>query len=99
MSVRAGELRPSQAVTQSGPGSLVDLPTLSMVMASIDDWNQATARRVDEPRLAARLRVDTFRQPPLFRWADGLGGLPARVFPRFVVCPRCNRLSPRNRFG
>ena len=98
MSVRAGELRPSQAVTQSGPGSLVDLPTLSMVMAGIDDWNQSTARRVDEPRLAARLRVDTFREPPYFRSADGAGGLPARIFPRFLVCPRCNRLAPHDHF-
>jgi Domain of unknown function (DUF1998) len=98
MTVRAGELRPSQAVTQSGPGSLVDLPTLSMVMAGIDDWNASTARRVDEPRLARRLRVDTFREPPFFRWADGSGGLPARIFPRFLTCPRCNRLAPHDRF-
>ena len=98
MTVRAGELRPSQAVTQSGPGSLVDLPTLSMVMAGIDDWNASTALRVDEPRLARRLRVDTFRQPPYFRWADNAGGLPARIFPKYLVCPRCNRLARHERF-
>lgn len=98
MTVRAGELRPSQAVSQSGPGSLVDLPTVSMIMSGIDDWNQSTARRVDEPRLARRLRVDTFREPPYFRTADGSGGLPARVFPKFLVCPRCNRLAPHDHF-
>ena len=91
MTVRAGELRPSQAVSQSGPGSLVDLPTVSMIMSGIDDWNQSTARRVDEPRLARRLRVDTFREPPYFRTADGSGGLPARVFPQV---PRVPSMQP-----
>jgi Domain of unknown function (DUF1998) len=96
--VRAGEIRPSQAVTQSGPGSLLDLPTLSMIVAGIDSWNVSTARRVDEPRLARRLRVETFREPPYFRSADGLGGIPARLFPRFLACPRCNRLAPHTNF-
>jgi hypothetical protein len=98
MTIRAGEIRPSQAVTQSGPGSLIDLPTLSMIVAGIDSWNGSTARRVDEPRLAKRLRVDTFREPPYFRAADGLGGVPARLFPRFLTCPRCNRLAPHTNF-
>ncbi len=98
MTVRAGEMRPSQAVTQSGPGSLIDLPTLSMIVAGIDSWNESTARRVDEPRLAKKLRVDTFREPPYYRFADGLGGIPARLFPRFLACPRCNRLALHTSF-
>src|SRR5258708_13450653 len=98
MTVRAGEMRPSQAVTQSGPGSLIDLPTLSMIVAGIDSWNESTARRVDEPRLAKKLRVDTFREPPYYRFADGLGGIPARLFPRFLACPRCNRLPLHTSF-
>ncbi|MGI8551239.1 MAG: DrmB family protein [Dehalococcoidia bacterium] len=96
MSVRAGELRPSQAVTQSGPGALIDLPTLSMVVAGTDEWNLNTARRVDEPRLARLLHVTTFRQPPYLK--EGAGGIPARMFPRYLVCPRCNRLALHTSF-
>jgi Domain of unknown function (DUF1998) len=98
VTLRAGALRPSQAISQSGPGSLVDLPTLSMVMAGLDNWNLSNSARVDEPRLARLLRVDTFREPPYLRSSDGSGGLPARLFPTFLVCPRCNRLAPYSAF-
>lgn len=99
MGTRAGKLRPSQAVTQSGPGALVDLPTLSMVMLSADRWEISHARRVDEPRLARRLRVKTFRSPPWYDGKTGTGGLPAAIFPGYLVCPRCRRLAPHHRFA
>jgi hypothetical protein len=31
-------------------------------------------------------------------WKDGVGGVPARIFPRFLVCPRCNRLALHTKF-
>jgi hypothetical protein len=93
LTVRVGKLRPSQVVTQWGPGGLVDLPTMSTIVAAIDEWNLNAAKRVDEPRLARRLGVDVFRRPPLFFGATGVGGVPAYIFPRFLVCPRCNRLT------
>ncbi len=98
MGTRAGKLRPSQAVTQSGPGALVDLPTLSMVMLSADRWETAHARRVDEPRLARRLHVKTFRSAPWYDAKTDTGGLPAAIFPGYLVCPRCRRLAPHDRF-
>jgi hypothetical protein len=94
---KAGKLRPSQAVTQSGPGSLIDLPTLSMIVTAADDWE--LARRIDEPRLARRLGVSTFRNPPHFNGKNAVGGIPATVFPRFLVCPRCRRLAPFTSFS
>ena len=97
MVVRAGKLRPSQIVSQFGPGALIDLPSLSMVATGIEDWNTATARRVDEPRLAQKLGVGFFRRPPYLRRPMG-GGLPARVFPRFMVCPICHRLAAHSAF-
>jgi hypothetical protein len=97
-SVRAGELRLSQVITQSGPGSLVDLPTLSMVIAGLDEWEIANAPRVDEPRLARFLKVDGFREPPFYRVQQRTGGVPARIFPRFLACPRCNRLALHSAF-
>jgi hypothetical protein len=99
MAVRAGKLRPSQAVTQHGPGSLIDLPTLSMVVMSADDWERGQSPRVDEPRLARRLKVSTFRGPPFFDFKAGTGGIPARIFPEFLVCPRCHRLARHTAFA
>ena len=98
MGTRAGSMRPSQAVTQHGPGSLVDLPTLSMVMLAADAWEIGQARRVDEPRLARRMRVKGFRSPPFYNGKTDTGGLPAAIFPEYLVCPRCRRLARHDRF-
>ena len=98
MLVRAGNLRPSQVVTQFGPGCLVDLPELSMVLAGLDDWNTGTAWKVGEPRLQRALGVSHFKKPPYLKYREGVGGIPARVFPRFLVCPRCNRLAEHTAF-
>ena len=98
MAVRAGRMRPSQIVSQFGPGALIDLPTLSMVVTGIEDWDTSNARRVGEPRLARKLGVSFFHRPPFYHHQRKNGGLPARVFPRFMVCPRCNRLAPHTAF-
>ena len=98
MPIRAGTMRPSQIVSQFGPGSLIDLPTLSMVVTGIEEWDTSTARRVDEPRLAKKLGVDFFRRPPYYVADRKSGGLPARLFPRFMVCPQCRRLAPHTQF-
>ena len=66
MAVRAGKMRPSQIVSQFGPGALIDLPTLSMVVTGIEDWDISNARRVDEPRLARKLGVSFFHRPPFY---------------------------------
>lgn len=99
MPTRAGSLRPSQAVTQHGPGSLVDLPSLSMIVLTADEWDLSKSRRVDEPRLARRMRVDLFRAPPWLERKSMTGGIQAAVFPTFLVCPRCRRLAPFERFA
>lgn len=98
MPLRAGKLRPSQAVTQFGPGALVDLPTLSMVIAGADEWSLSQSKRIDESRLARKLKVEVFREPPYFAYKQGIGGIPARIFPTFLVCPQCNRLARHTAF-
>lgn len=97
MAVRAGKLRPSQVVTQFGPGCLVDLPEMSMVLAGIDDWNTGTSWRIGEPRLQRALKVKYLLKPPYLS-REGAGGLPARVFPTYLSCPRCNRLAHHGAF-
>ncbi len=98
MKVKVGQLRPSQLVSQWGPGSLVDSPTMSVVVAGSDEWSSRTSKRLDEPRLAAQLQVDGFRRPPWYSRGEDIGGVPSRVFPGFLVCPRCNRLDRYERF-
>lgn len=48
-----GELRQSQVVTTFGPGSMVDLPKHSVLIAGLDYWS-AGGTEIFEPRLAAK---------------------------------------------
>ena len=96
---KVGKLRPTQIVTQHGPGAIVDLPELSVVMAGLDEWRPTGNDRVSEPRLEAFLRASSLFRPP----APGpstYGGVPANVFPEWLVCPRsnCRKLARKERF-
>ena len=46
-----GEVRPSQALTTFGIGSLVDLPNLSVLVMGLDDWPVAHSTEIGEERL------------------------------------------------
>ena len=67
------KLRASQLVTTFGPGSMIDLPDASVIVAGLDNWRYDPSQlpTIDEPRLAAKLaqvlgvtRV-SLRAPPL----------------------------------
>lgn len=103
-------VRRSQAVSPFGIGALVDFPgPVSLVHAGLDAWpfepdnpEHREFKVLDEPRLARRLGVDFFVQPPDFRQADmvtvasavnvGLK-LPFLRFPLWHSCPRCGRMA------
>jgi uncharacterized protein DUF1998 len=92
-----GEVRPSQVITTFGPGAIVDLQTLSVVVAGIDQWSTDDAQRIQEPRLERNLGVSRFYSAPP---AEGEfykkpGTLPSYLFPRYQVCskPTCGTLS------
>ena len=89
-----GKLRPTQVISQHGPGAVVDLPELSVVIASLDAWEERHGDRVTEPRLEAFLGADGLYRPPRG------GGVPAYVFPEWLVCPhfRCRLLAPTTSF-
>ncbi len=55
-----GELRPSQIITTFGPGAVVDLQNVSVVMAGTDFWVTGREQEIDEPRLRSMLRVSRF---------------------------------------
>ncbi|WP_156861009.1 DUF1998 domain-containing protein [Casimicrobium huifangae] len=102
-------VRRSQAVSPFGVGALVDFPgPVSLIHAGLDAWpfdERNPAHREfrvdDEPRLARRLGVDFFVQPPDFRQVERGGSgeavnlglkLPFLRFPLWHSCPRCGRM-------
>lgn len=102
-------VRRSQAVAPFGIGALVDFPgPVSLIHAGLDAWpfdeknpDHREFRVDDEPRLARRLGVDYFVQPPDFRQVERGGAgdavnlglkLPFLRFPLWHACPRCGRM-------
>ena len=93
-----------------GPGAVVDLPGLSVVLAGTDLWDIDHTERVLEPRLLGAVRampechqVAEFRTPP---WEDETAspfdewariGVPVHPFPRWLRCTGCDLLSPVDR--
>ncbi len=102
-------VRRSQAVSPFGVGALVDFPgPVSLIHAGLDAWpfdeknpDHREFKVEDEPRLARRLGVDFFVQPPDFRQVERGGAgeavnvglkLPFLRFPLWHSCPRCGRM-------
>ena len=93
-----------------GPGAVVDLPGLSVVLAGTNLWDINHSERVLEPRLLGAVRgmpgchlVAEFRTPP---WEDETAspfdewariGVPVHPFPRWLRCTGCDLLSPVDR--
>ena len=96
---KVGKMRPTQVVSQRGPGAVVDLPDLSVVIAGIDEWRVTGADRVAEPRLEAFLKANGLFRPPQ-SGPGRFGGVPAYVFPEWLVCPigKCRMLAPTESF-
>jgi hypothetical protein len=102
-----GEVRPSQLMYTYGIGSIVDLPSLSVIVMGLDDWPQNTPL-LSEPRLLNAVQfhlhtVEELRVLPRLETdpsspfeSAALYGVPVAVFPRWWVCPVCRRLAPLN---
>ena len=101
---RIGQARPSQLVTTTGAGALVDLPSMSVVVRGLDAWSPERQEVIDEPRLLEEVQrvlgpqVRALRSAP---WDPRASddpwtrvGVPVAPFPRWVRCPRCHRLGP-----
>lgn len=91
-----GELRPSQIITTFGPGAVVDLPNVSVIVAGTDIWTTSPDQELDEPRLKSFLRVRKLYRPAT-RTDGGYAGVPAYLFPRYLRCPRCKRIGAYDR--
>lgn len=92
-----GDVRPSQVITTFGPGAIVDLQTLSVIVAGIDGWSPDEDRVIHEPRLQRALKVKRFfsAEPASGNYFTKRGTVPTFLFPRYQVCtnPECATLS------
>lgn len=102
-----GDIRPSQLLWTYGPGSLIDLPNLSVVTMGIDRWERNRCQPIQEARLLANVRralggqVESLRMPPMTEEdnvdpfsAEAYVGVPVKPFPRWMRCVKCGLLSP-----
>lgn len=103
MSVRVGELRPSQILLTYGIGALADLPNLSAVITGLEDWPVQPQSTIVEDRLLASVREELGSQvmqlvaPPRAQEEVSAGsfpdeaansiGVPVVSFPRWLLCP------------
>lgn len=105
-----GEVRPSQALTTFGVGSLIDLPNLSVLVMGLDDWPVSRSEEIGEERLLVSVQrvlggqVQKLLTPP--RGPETFGsktnffdesrnvGVPVAPFPRWLVCSGCRLLAP-----
>ncbi|MYL71731.1 DUF1998 domain-containing protein [Halobacillus litoralis] len=86
-----GGMRPSQIVTTFGPGSLIDFKNDSVMVMGLQDWveQEGYYKRLNEPRLSARLNISSFLEP---KSSKGKGGIPVISFPKYRVCSKCGSL-------
>jgi len=100
-----GGARPSQMMFAYGVGAQVDLPSLSVVVAGLDAWDNPKESIV-EPRLLAAVQEhlgDTVQRLVALPWVpetrgnafdpSRLVGVPVLPFPRWMRCTACNLLS------
>ena len=89
-----GQIRRSQVITTYGPGSLIDLPRDSAIVAGVDGWG-LSLERLDEPRVERTLsRMTGVPHPelpvpptpdPAKFWQDSPRGIDAYRFPEWFV--------------
>lgn len=95
-----GQVRQSQVVTTFGPGALVDLPTVSVLIGGLDDWKGGD--EVHEPRLIEKLRplvgvaeLKLYTPPPASdEFNAPVTGIRAWQFPEWYVTQDVEPNSP-----
>jgi hypothetical protein len=92
---KIGEVRNSQLISTFGPGAILDLPDMSVIIAGLDHWDIKQCSPISEPRLVRKLGIKKIYSPPSLQGSNDTkqGSLPAYRFPRYLVCPKCRKLS------
>ena len=89
---KIGELRRAQLITTFGPGAMVDLPDVPVVIGATDNWS-GKCKRVHDRNLEALLGVKEFREPVSKYANDEEATVPVRRFPNWHYCPKCGKLD------
>ena len=95
-------IRQSQLITTYGPGAMIDLPDYSIIVSGLQDWSHMRREKVDEPRLAAKLRrlldvpsLELWTPPRHEENARQAAPVGARIFPTWFIVKDA-RPSPRD---
>jgi len=87
-------IRPNQYINSFGPGSIIDFPNLSLMPKSIKYWNFNKSIQIIEPRLQKHLRTwGLYTLPRTSSGYTASNDIPATIFPKFVVCPKCKKIG------
>jgi len=81
--------RRTNLVSTFGVGALLPVEDGSVMICGLDEWSRGET--IIEPRLAASLGVNEFRDPPSRQGKRG--DVPAVRFPEWSFCPQCRRLG------
>ena len=93
-SKKIGQLRRTQLITSFGPGSLVDMPDYSVIIADGSMW-EFDKHVLHEDRLERLLDVKYFREPLASDDPHtGKDVIKSFRFPEWHYCPSCHRLAP-----
>lgn len=88
--------RRTQSIVPFGVGAIIEFEDEALMAAGLDVWAEAGPRLYDE-RLAARLGVREFREPPpkpeKGEQIPGADWLPYIRFPQWHFCSRCRSLK------
>ena len=95
-------IRQSQLITTYGPGAMIDLPDYSIIVSGLQDWSHLRREKVDEPRLAGKLRrlldlpsLELWTPPRHEENARQAAPVGARIFPTWFIVKDA-RPSPRD---
>ena len=92
--IDAGTLRPSQLITNFGPGSIVHMRKDAVMIYGCHAWPNKNIHKVykilHHHLLEKKLNMKSFRMPLS---QDRAKNLPCFSFPRWGVCKRCQRMQ------
>lgn len=85
-------IRRSQLIVPFGVGAILNMPNESLMLCSIDKWDEYAGEKIFDERLQKYIGVKYFKMPAsLSKYPKGL---PFIRFPRWLNCPNCRTLKP-----
>lgn len=95
MANRERRIRKSQLISPYGVGAIIEFPNETLMHAGLDAWDPHEEYALADDRLAKRLKVQMFYEPPQAPDKNVPNGkfTPFVRFPLWHVCPRCRAMQ------